>query len=118
MRVYFCPDCGAYSTNDSSTCEECQAEIGDESWADITSEELHQLDYVEDLDLPPGLPSWEYDVIRLKPESSNSSMTYTSEILNRMGEKGWELVSVVPIDEEAGARYGVFKRSWDAEFER
>ena len=56
--------------------------------------------------------------------SSSSSPTYdveaggaayTSALLRRMGEKGWELVSVVPLGDRDGPRYAVFKRSWNGD---
>ena len=117
MRVYFCPECGAYSTKSPTTCEECQSQVTEDSWADVTEEELQQLDYVEDLDLPPGLPAWEYDVVRLKSDAESGGLTYTTELLNRMGGKGWELVNIVPLGDGGGPRYGVFKRSWAGEFD-
>ena len=117
MKVYFCPDCGAYSTASDAACEECHAELPEDSWAEVTDEELQQLDYVEDLDLPPGMPAWEYDVVRLKSDDDAGGLTYTTELLNRMGEKGWELVSIVPLGNGEWPRYGVFKRSWASEFE-
>lgn len=112
MRIYFCPECGAYSAEPSSVCEECFTQLPEDSWAEITDEELQQLEYIEEFDLPPGIPIWEYEVVRLKPDTDLGGLTYDSELLNRMGEKGWELVNIVSLGDGTGPRYGVFKRSW------
>ena len=117
MRINFCPECGAYSVGPVLVCGECQADLPEESWAEITEEELHQLEYIDEFDLPPGLPRWEYDVVKLKSDADAGGVKYTSELLGRMGEKGWELVSVVPLGSGQGPRYGVFKRSWDGDYE-
>ncbi len=77
----------------------------------------HNLEYIEEFDLPPGLPTWEYDVIRLKSDTEAGGLVYTSELLNRMGERGWELVSIVPLADKDGPRYGVFKRSWLSDYD-
>lgn len=117
MRVYFCPDCSTYSVGHASFCNECDAEIPEESWSEVTEEELHQLEYVADFELPPALPTWEYDVVRLKSDAEPGGLHYTTELLKRMGEKGWELVSIVPLADKDGPRYGVFKRSWEEAYD-
>lgn len=117
MIIYFCSDCGAYSVGPASNCEECQAELPDDNWTEINDEEFQQLEYIEEFDLPPGLPTWEYDVIRLKSDAEAGGLDYTSELLNRMGERGWELVSIVPFADKDGPRYGVFKRSWISDYD-
>ena len=113
MRIYFCPECGGYSMGPASSCDECQAELPEDSWADITEEELQQLEYVEDFDLPPGIPTWEYDVVRLKTDTKEGGLRYTTGLLKRMGDKGWELVNITPLGDKDGPRYGIFKRVWD-----
>lgn len=117
MRIFFCPDCGGYSVGPATICDECHAPLPDDSWADITEEDLQQLDYVEEFELPPGVPTWEYDVVKLKTDAVNGGARYTTEILKRMGEKGWELVNIVPLGDKDGPRYGVFKRSWEDEYD-
>ena len=117
MKIFFCPECGAYSLVPASHCHECQASLPEDSWDEVTEEELHQLEYIEDLELPLGLPSWEYDVVRLRSGVEGSSMVYYSEVLKRMGDKGWELVSILPPRDGEHAHYGVFKRSWAQEYE-
>ncbi len=117
MRIYFCPECGGYSPGPASQCDECQAVLPDDSWADVTEEELSQLEYIEEFELPPGLPTWEYDVIKLNTESGTNGISYSTEVLNRMGEKGWELINILPGDDSEGPRYGVFKRSWVPDYE-
>ena len=117
MRIYFCPDCGAHSIGPGTACDECRADLPEDSWAEVSEDELHQLDYVDDFELPPGAPVWEYDVVRLKSDAEAGGLTYTTELLDRMGDKGWELVSIVPLADKDGPRYGVFKRSWSEEFE-
>ena len=117
MRIFFCLECGAYSLGPASRCDECQAELPEDSWDDVTEEELHQLEYIEELELPPGLPSWEYDVVKLRSGTGKNGMVYYSEVLNRMGDKGWELVSILPPGEGKTAEYGVFKRSWASDYE-
>ena len=117
MRIYFCPECGEYSVGPASSCQDCQADLPEDSWVDVTEEELSQLEYVDEVEEISGLPSWEYDVVRLKSDTDEGGLTYTSHLLNRMGEKGWELVNVVPLGDKDGPRYGVFKRSWLEESE-
>ena len=115
MIVHFCPDCGSYSLGPVIACDECHAALPEDSWAEVTHDELHQLEYVEELDAPPGLPSWEYDVVKLKSDAEAGGAAYTSALLRRMGEKSWELVSVVPLGDRDGPRYAVFKRSWNGD---
>ena len=117
MRVYFCPNCGAYSLGPVSVCDECQAPLPEDAWAEISEEELRQLEYVDEIDRAPSLPGWEYEVLRLKSDAEAGGLNYTTELLNRMGEKGWELVSIVPLGDKDGPRYGVFKRSWAEDYE-
>ena len=112
MKVYFCLQCGAYSTYRASVCPDCQAELPQDSWVEVTEEELRQLEYVEEFDLPPGFPVWEYDVVRLKSDADEGGLAYTNDLLNRMGQKGWELVKITPLGDGDGPRYGVFKRIW------
>ena len=92
-------------------------ELPEDSCADVTDEELRLLQYVDELDVSPDLPTWEYDVVRLKSDAEAGSVRYTSELLNRMGEKGWELVSIVPLDGKNGQLYGVFRRCWHDDLE-
>lgn len=117
MKIYFCPECGAYDFGPASVCDECQAELPEESWAEVSEEEVRQLEYVDDFDLPPGLPVWEYDVVRLKSDVDQGGAAYTAQLLKRMGDKGWELVSISPMGDKDGPRYGVFKRCWNDGFE-
>lgn len=132
MRIYFCPECGAYDFGQSDVCNECQEPIPEENWADVSDDDLTQLDYIEEFDMVGGLPSWEYEVIKLKAVSngleanqqvtedqdiSERTRVYNEHLLNRMGDKGWELVNIVPFGDKDGPRYGVFKRSWLEEFE-
>ena len=117
MKIYFCPECGGYSLGPASHCDECQAPLPEDSWADVSEEELTQLDYIDDFELPPGLPSWEYDVIRLRSTADDDSVRYSTQVLNRMGESGWELVDIVSLEGENGPRFGVFKRSWIPDYE-
>lgn len=114
MRIHFCPECGGYSLAPASSCDECQAELPEDSWAEVTEEELQLLEYADDFDLPGGLPTWEYDVLKLKSNADEGGINYTGALLRRMGEKGWELVNVSPLGDKGGARYGIFKRTWDS----
>jgi hypothetical protein len=117
MRIYFCPECGSYSAYPGPFCDDCQAQIDEETWAEVTDEEIRQLDYIEEFDVSPGLPVWEYDVVKLKPDYEEGGLEYTTALLNRMGDKGWELVNVTPLGDQDGPRYGVFKRSWMSDYE-
>ena len=90
--------------------------LPEDSWDEVAEEELHQLEYIDSLEIPPGLPSWEYDVVKLRAGSDGNGLVYYSEVLNRMGDKGWELVSIIPPSDGEVAQYGVFKRSWTPEY--
>ena len=116
MKIHYCRECGAYSIGSVTVCEECRADLSEDSWAEVTEDELHQLEYVDAFDLTPGVPAWEYEVVRLKSDADAGGLNYTNDLLNRMGEKGWELVNVVPLGDRDGPRYGVFKRTWDGAY--
>jgi hypothetical protein len=117
MKIFFCPECGGYSLGPASSCDECQAELPEDSWAEVTEEELQQLEYVDDFHLPSSLPTWEYDVVKLKPDADEGGLSYTTTLLKKMGDKGWELVNITPLSDENGSRYGIFKRVWEEESE-
>ncbi len=117
IRIYFCPECGAYSMGESFVCDECHSNIPEDSWAEVSEEELRQLEYAEEFDYPVGLPSWEYEVVKLRSDDDFGGLIYTSELLNLMGDKGWELVDIVSLDDKENSRYGIFKRSWEAGYE-
>ena len=53
MKIYFCPECGEYTLGPTSVCEECHSDIPDNSSAEVTEEEVNQLEYVEEFDFPP-----------------------------------------------------------------
>ena len=112
MKIYFCPECGAYDFNDGNTCVDCNEPIPPDSWADVTQEEIAELDYAEEFELPPGLPSWEYEVIKLETVAEDDKLHYTMHLLNSMGDKGWELVSIEAGGGREDKQYGVFKRAW------
>ena len=116
MKIYFCPECGAYDFGDGSVCVDCDEPIPTDSWADVSEEELAELDYAEEFELPPGLPSWEYEVIRLETVAEDGKQQYTMQMLNSMGDGGWELVSIGAIGRNDNRRYGVFKRAWLEDF--
>ena len=132
MKLYFCPECGAYDFGNADVCQECQAPIPEDSWADVSDEDVTQLDYIEGFDLLEGLPTWEYEVIKMKGHANGlegngrgaddedileKTRVYNEHLFNRMGDKGWELVNIVPLGDKDGPRYGVFKRAWLEEFE-
>jgi hypothetical protein len=117
MKIYFCPECGSYSHTPDPYCIECHSYVPNDTWAEVTDEELHQLEYIEEIDMVPGLPVWEYDVVRLKSDDDAGGIHYISAVLNRMGEKGWELVNVTPLGNGDSPRYGVFKRCWMGDIE-
>ena len=117
MKIFFCPECGGYSLGPASSCDECQAELPEDSWAEVTEEELQQLEYVDDFHLPSGLPTWEYDVVKLKSDADEGGLNYTTTLLKKMGDKGWELVNITPLSDKDGPRYGIFKRVWEEESE-
>ena len=79
----------------------------------MTEEELQQLEYVEDFHPPSGLPTWEYDAIKLKSDSDKGGLEYTTVLLKRMGDKGWELVNITSLGSEEDQKYAVFKRVWE-----
>ncbi len=110
MRIYFCPECGSYDFGSGATCVDCDEPVPPNSWTDVSDEDFAQLDYVEGFDLPLGLPCWEYEVVRLNA-TGNDGVSYISHLLNSMGDKGWELINIVPLGGD-GAQYGIFKRSW------
>ena len=116
MKIYFCPECGAYDFTDGSTCLDCNEPIPPDSWADISEEEIGELDYAEEFELPPGLPSWEYEVVKLESVAEDDRLQYTMHLLNSMGDKGWELVSIEGGRKSDAKQYGVFKRAWLEEF--
>ena len=114
MKIYFCPECGGYSLGPASSCDECQSDLPEDSWAEVTEEELQQLQYVEDFHLPEDSPVWEYDVIKLKSDdSSESGISYTTALLKRMGDTGWELVDITSFSNNSDHKYAVFKRIWE-----
>ena len=116
MKIYFCPECGTYDFGDASVCVDCDEPIPADSWADISEDDLAELDYVEEFELPPGLPSWEYEVVRLEIVAEDDRREYTSHLLNSMGSRGWELVSIEAPGKGSDRHYGVFKRAWMEDF--
>ncbi len=112
MKIYFCPECGAYDFGEGEICIDCHEPIPLDSWADVSEEELGELEYAEEFELPPGMPSWEYEVVRLEIVAEDDKREYTSHLLNSMGSKGWELVSIEALGRSSNTRYGVFKRAW------
>ncbi|MDP6514633.1 MAG: DUF4177 domain-containing protein, partial [SAR202 cluster bacterium] len=105
------------SLGPASHCDECQSPLPEDSWAEVSEEELTQLEYIDDFELPPGLPSFEYDVIRLKSSADGDAVRYSNHVLNRMGESGWELVNIVAASGEKAPNFAVFKRSWIPDYE-
>ena len=63
------------------------------------------------------MPSWEYEVVNLEPVAEDDRLQYTTQLLNSMGEKGWELVSIEGPGRSGTRRYGVFKRAWIEDFQ-
>ena len=61
----------------------------------------------------PGSMTW----CGSSPMPDAGGLNYTAALLKRMGDKGWELVNIVPLGDKEGPRYGVFKRSWLSDFE-
>ena len=116
MKVYFCPECGTYDFGAGMVCEDCAEPISLDGWMELSEDELAEFDYVEEFELPPGLPSWEYEVIRLKAVAEDDKFDYTTRLLNSMGSKGWELVGIETLGKGEGAHYGVFKRGWLEDF--
>ena len=113
MKIYFCPDCGGYTLGPASACDECQRPLPEDSWAEVTEEELQQLEYAEDFDVPSTASVWEYDVVKLKSESDSGGVDYSTALLKVMGEKGWELVNITPLGSSDEPRYGIFKRGYE-----
>ena len=116
MKIYFCPDCGAYDFGAGDLCVDCDEPIPYDNWTDVSEEELAELDYADEFDLPPGLPSWEYEVMRLDTIAEDDRQHYTMQLLNSMGDKGWELVSIGALGRNDDSQYGVFKRAWLEDF--
>ena len=58
------------------------------------------------------MPSWEYEVVRLDSVAEGDKLHYTMHLLNSMGEKGWELVSIESGSSKGERQFGVFKREW------
>ena len=116
MKIYFCPDCGAYDFGAGDLCVDCDEPIPYDNWTDVSEEELAELDYADEFDLPPGLPSWEYEVMRLDSVAEDDRQYYTMQLLNSMGDKGWELVSIGALGRNDDSQYGVFKRAWLEDF--
>ena len=48
MKIYFCPDCGGYSLGPASACDECQQPLPEDSWAEVTEEELQKVKWKPD----------------------------------------------------------------------
>lgn len=115
MRIIFCGECGEYSLESATKCDICDSSLDEDGWAEVSDDDLIQLDYIDDMEYDSGLPVWEYEVVRLNP--SSDALNYNAELLNRMGELGWELVAVESHDDSPGARYGVFKRCWFPELD-
>ena len=116
MKIYFCPECGAYDFGAGDLCLDCDELIPSDSWADVSEEELAELSYAEEFELPPGLPSWEYEVMKLEPVSEDDKRQYMMRLLNSMGNNGWELVSIEASGRHNDKQYGVFKRAWVEDF--
>ena len=116
MKIFFCPECGGYYLGPATACDECQTPLPEDSWAEVTEEELQQLQYVDDFDLASDLPAWEYDVVKLKTDESEGGINYTTILLKKMGDKGWELVNITPLGDRDGPRYAIFKRVWAPKF--
>ncbi len=110
MRIIFCSECGEYSLDPATKCDICDSSLPEDGWAEVSGEDLVQLEYVDGMEYESNLPIWEYEVIRLN--ANLDSVKYNTELLNRMGDAGWELVSVESSSDSAAARYGIFKRAW------
>ena len=54
-----------------------------------------------------------YDAIKLKSDSEQGGLEYTTALLKRMGDKGWELVNITSLGAADGQKYAVFKRVWE-----
>ena len=112
MRMYFCPDCGAYEVGNTEICNECSIPIPDDNKIELQDEDIVQIDFIDGLDTQPDVPACEYEVIRLKPNESEASRLLLENILNNMGDKGWELVNLVSHSNQERPLFGVFKRPW------
>ena len=110
MRIIFCSECGEYSLDPATECDICDSALTEDGWAEVSGEDLVQLDYVDSMEYEPNLPIWEYEVVKLN--SNPNAVKYNTELLNRMGDAGWELVSVESSSASSEARYGIFKRAW------
>ncbi len=110
MRIIFCSECGEYSLDPATKCDICDSSLPEDGWAEVSEDDLVQLDYVDDMEYESHLPIWEYEVIRLNARAD--AVKYNTELLNRMGDAGWELVSVEPSSDSESVRFGVFKRAW------
>ena len=114
MKIFFCPECGGYTLGPASSCDECQADLPGDSWAEVTEEELQQLQYAEDFHLPSGIPGWEYDVIKFKSDGlDEGGVSYSASLLKKMGDSGWELIDITSFGNKNDQKYGVFKRPWE-----
>ena len=59
--------------------------------------------------MPAGISTWEYDVVKLKSDAEEGGLSYTTSLLKKMGDKGWELVNITPLSNlKDGPKYGVF----------
>ena len=116
VKIFFCPECGAYDFDDGEVCIDCDEPIPADSWADVSEEELAELDYADEFELPPGLPSWEYEVVRLETIAEDDKQQFAMQLLNKMGSNGWELVSIEAVGQSNDRQYGVFKRAWVEDF--
>ena len=117
MKIFFCPECGGYTLWPSEVCDECLAKLPPDSWVEITEEELQQLEYIDEFEPGENIPTWEYEVLKLKSDSVDSSREYNKALLNGMGEKGWELVRITSMGDPISDNFGVFKRSWSDKIE-
>ena len=110
MRIIFCSECGEYSLDPATKCDICDSSLPEDGWAEVSGEDLVQLDYVDGMEYESHLPIWEYEVIKLNTRAD--AVKYNTELLNRMGDAGWELVSVEPSSDSDSVRFGIFKRAW------
>ena len=110
MRIIFCSECGEYSLDPATKCDICDSSLPEDGWAEVSEDDLVQLDYVDGMEYESHLPIWEYEVIRLNARAD--AVKYNTELLNRMGDAGWELVSVESSSDSESVRFGIFKRAW------
>ena len=87
MKIYFCPECGAYDFDEGEVCVDCEEPIPEDSWADVSEEELAELDYADEFELPPGLPSWEYEVVRLETIAEDDKQQFAMQLLKQDGQQ-------------------------------